>query len=77
VPSRYVSHTQKRRKDGLLQMRRMLVAFACHLLDVARDYPGRHIPKGMNASEGPARLAKLGQLHSVSILRLYTPSLSA
>lgn len=35
----YGSRTQARRKDGLSKTKRMQVAFAHHLLDVARAYP--------------------------------------
>jgi hypothetical protein len=35
----YPSATRKRRKDGLSKTRRLQVAFAHHLLDVARAYP--------------------------------------
>lgn len=35
----YGSRTRTRRKDGLSKTKRMQVAFAQHLLDVARAYP--------------------------------------
>ncbi len=35
----YGSRTRKRRKDGLSKTKRLQVAFAHHLLDVARAYP--------------------------------------
>ncbi|GMU03742.1 hypothetical protein KH5H1_78700 [Corallococcus caeni] len=41
----YGSRTQKRRKDGLSKTKRMQVAFAHHLLDVARTYPADAYPE--------------------------------
>lgn len=41
----YGSRTQKRRKDGLCKTKRMQVAFAHHLIDVARAYPSDEHPK--------------------------------
>lgn len=47
----YGSRTQKRRRDGLSKTKRMQVAFAHHLLDVARAYPATtSTPKSSSSS---------------------------